>query len=119
MIVHVPALTRCLKAFKTENFGEKAGTDRSSWPPRSLQSHREKHKEAKTHAEQITIEREHGCRYSVILELPMSLVIDPMHNLLVGTAKRFLSVWISEGLLETSHMEHMESIQAKVDSFIK
>lgn len=122
------ACSRCLKAFQTENFGEKAdytGTDRSSWPPRSLQSHREnahKHKEAKTQAEQMKIEREHayGCRYSVILELPYFdvvrySVIDPMHNLLLGTAKRFLSVWISEGLLETAHME---SIQSKVDSFI-
>ncbi len=66
------------------------------------------------------IEREHGLRYSVLLELPYfdvvrHSVIDPMHNLLLGTAKHILSIWVSEGLLDRSHMD---VIQSKVDSFV-
>ncbi len=62
--------------------------------------HREQaqaHKEAITKAQQKLIEREHGCRYSVLLELDVVRfsVIDPMHNLLLGTAKHVLSVWTS------------------------
>ena len=42
-------------------------------------------------------------------------VIDPMHNLLLGTAKHMLSVWKSCGILDD---KDFHSIQAVVDSFI-
>ena len=120
------ACSRCLKAFPTENFGEKAdytGTDRLSWECRSLDSHRQfahKHKDATTRAEQKVIERDHGCRYSVLHDLPYFdviryTVVDPMHNLLLGTAKHMLSVWISLNLIKKSDFEN---IQKSVDSFI-
>ena len=120
------ACSRCLKPFPTESFGQKAdftGTDRSTWAKRFISSHRVQalaHKEANTKSQQKQIEREHGCRYSVLLELPYFdvirfSVIDPMHNLLLGTAKHFLSVWTSLGILDKSHYL---SIQEKVDRFV-
>ena len=120
------ACSRCLKPFPTEVFGQKAdftGTDRSNWTKRSTISHRDQaqaHKEAITKAQQKLIEREHGCRYSVLLELPYFdvvrfSVIDPMHNLLLGTAKHVLSVWTSLGILDKTHYL---SIQEKVDRFV-
>ncbi len=78
-----------------------------------------KHQAAKTKAQQKVIEREHGCRYSVLLQLPYfdpirMCVIDPMHNLLLGTAKHMLSVWKQLNLLTNA----FQDIQANVDKFI-
>ena len=42
-------------------------------------------------------------------------VIDPMHNLLLGTAKSITELWKSSSLLSS---EHFDVIQEKVDSFI-
>lgn len=73
--------SRCLKAFPTESFGEKpdyTGTDRSTWTPRNMVSHHEqalKHKKSNTIDKQKKIERDHGCRYSVLIELPYYDVI--------------------------------------------
>ena len=75
------ACSRCLKPFPTEKFGGKAdysGTDRASWTPRCIDSHRKyalQCKSAITQQQQKLIEREHGCRYSVLLELPYYDVI--------------------------------------------
>ena len=95
------ACSRCLKEFPTAHFGEKpdySGFDRSKWPSRTNSSHRHhasKHRECK---ERAHVERTYGCRYSVLLELPYydairMCVVDPMHNLLLGTAHHVVSVW--------------------------
>ncbi len=42
-------------------------------------------------------------------------VIDPMHNLLLGTAKHMLSVWKDLNLLTNVHLQE---IQTKVDKFV-
>ena len=66
----------CLKAFPTESFGDKAdysGFDHDTWPPRSLAMHRTyvlKHRGAINKGQRKAIEREHGCRYCVLLKLP-------------------------------------------------
>jgi hypothetical protein len=71
-----------------------------------------------TVAKQKEIERQHGCRYSVLLELPYYKVIrfcivDPMHNLLLGTVKHILSVWTSTGVIDKK--QYLE-IKEKVDN---
>ena len=73
-----------------------------------------------TKKQQPPKKREQGCRYSALIGLPYFdvirfFVVDPMHNLLLGTAKHVLSVWTATGVLQKSHFE---SIQAKVDSFV-
>lgn len=119
------ACSKCFKEFPTEAFGEKAdygGFDRELWVPRSLEDHKKyarKHRNSKTRTEQKKFEREHGCRYSVLLELPYfdpirMCIVDPMHNLLLGTAKHMLSVWKELNLFTS---EQFELIQNKVDSF--
>ena len=118
--------SRCLKPFPTEKFGEKpdyTGTDRSTWTPRSKESHHQhamEYKSANTNEKQKVIERKHGCRYSILIELPYYdvvrfCIIDPMHNLLLGTAKHVLSVWITSGIIDKSHFP---GIQKTVDSFV-
>ena len=118
------ACSRCFKEFPTAVFGEKpdyTGFERDKWPPRSLQDHKEfafKHLNSNTRSKQKEIERQHGCRYSVLLELPFfdpirMCIVDPMHNLL-GTAKHMLSVWKDLNLFTT---DQFEVIQQKVNSF--
>ncbi len=54
-------------------FYDFSGFDRENWELRNANSHRrfaEKHVAAKTQAAETVIEREHGCRYSCLLELP-------------------------------------------------
>ena len=64
-------------------------------------------------------ESELGCHYSVLLKLPYfdpvrMTIIDPMHNLYLGTAKRILKkVWIEQNLINT---KQFEVIQGCVDS---
>ena len=41
-------------------------------------------------------------------------IIDPMHNLLLGTSKHMMNVWLSLKLIET---KHLFEIQQVVDNF--
>lgn len=122
----VRACSRCLKQFPTASFGEKpdyTGFDRTAWPKRSEELHRKhsmEHRKCKTAQARKDIEREYGCRYSILLELPYynvirMCVVDPMHNLLLGTAKHILNLWKSHGILDS---KCFESIQKKIDSFV-
>ncbi len=73
-----------------------------------------------TRAAQIEIEKMHGCRYSVLLELPYfypirMCIVDPMHNLLLGTAKYMMTVWVERKLIDH---KALSTIQNKVNTFI-
>ena len=81
--------SKCLKHFPTSSFGEKpnfSGFDRNKWTLRTSEIHRQHaylHKICNTLDSQRKIEREHGCRYSVPLELSyfdvvQMCIIDPM-----------------------------------------
>lgn len=117
--------SKCKKLFPTEKFGDLpdySGFKREQWELRSLSEHREyakKYQAANTITEQKAIERESGCRYSMLLELPYfdpirMCIVDPMHNLLLGTARHMMSVWTDLGFLTE---DKCKEIQAKVDSF--
>lgn len=120
------ACTKCLKQFPTLAFGEQpnySGFNRESWPERSNESHRQhciEHRACITKVSQAKIEREHGCRYSVLLQLPYfdpvrMCVIDPMHNLLLGTGRHMIAVWKELKLINDSDLDGM---QEKVNSFV-
>ena len=71
------------------------------WIARTNVEHRvnaKKKKKCNTQVARKEIEREHGVRYSTLLKLPYfdavrMCVIDPMHNLLLGTAKHITEIW--------------------------
>jgi hypothetical protein len=120
------ACSKCLKPFPTLNFGSKpdySGFDRDSWPKRELKDHKEqgmKWKHAATLSQRHKIEREYGIRYSELLRLPYFdtirfSVIDPMHNILLGSAKHIVVLWKSAGILTEASNEHIQSI---VDKFV-
>ena len=56
---------------------------------------------AKTRQEQEALESQSGVRYTEILRLPyykpIEFLVDPMHNLFLGTAKTMLKdIWLSD-----------------------
>ena len=66
------------------------------------------------------MESEFGCHYSVLTKLPYfdpinMLVIDPMHNLFLGTSKHMLNLWLQLDLVTKAHFQ---SLQKTVDSFV-
>lgn len=116
--------SKCMLEFPTMNFGEKAvytNTNRAEWTPRTKTDHKVQaltYKKAKTNAEQKELEREHGVRYSVLNELayfdpPRMCVVDPMHNLLLGTSKHMINVWKTSGILTD---KDFDKIQERVNS---
>ena len=118
--------SRCLKEFPTSSFREKAdysGFDRSTWPRRTIQEQKKNSKEwklAKTQAQRIKIEREYGVRYTELTRLPYFdsvrfTVVDPMHNVLLGTAKLIITLWKEKNILSK---EDFAAIQSQVDQFI-
>ena len=80
---------------------EVCGTLRE-WNLRTLEEHRSKSDEylgCKTKTKQKQLTSSYGIRYSVLINIPefnpiRNHVIDPMHNLLLGTSKHMLEVWI-------------------------
>lgn len=60
------------------------------------------------------IQKEYGFRYSALIELPYfdpirHTVIDPMHNLFLGTAKHCLDLWMKREILTKSDIEIIEN----------
>ena len=115
--------SKCKVKFKSGLFGDKldySGYNRDSWQPRDRNSHMAEISfilNAKTKTEMLKLEKQFGTRYSELLRLPYFDVVryhcvDVMHNLLLGTAKNLLSVWLSNSVLTPSTME---LIQEKVD----
>ena len=59
------------------------------------------------------LEKEVGGRYSVLMELPYFQpikfsVIDPMHNLFLGTGKHMMEVWLSQEVLTPAKLLFIE-----------
>lgn len=115
------ACSRCLKPFpRIGDYTDCSGFDRDTWPKRSHAVHCEyAHKglSAQTKEARKLLERQFGARYSLLFELPYydtirCAVIDPMHNLYLGTAKHVLSIWKdSEILIKAKFLTIQEKIQ--------
>ncbi len=97
--------TKCLKVFPG-SVGNKdySGFNRNSWRARTNEDHRSKiDKINAAKNKRNKLESEFGCRYTVFLQLPYfdptrMLIIDPMHNLFLGIAKRMKNIWMDNAL---------------------
>lgn len=118
--------SKCLCEFPTTTFGEKpdySNYNRSTWKVRNPIEHKEQaahHKNCNTKSEQKHIEKKYGLRYSSLLALPYfdasrMCIIDPMHNLFLGTAKRFINIWKAHNILTP---QDFIVLQEKVDSIV-
>ena len=59
---------------------------------------------ANTQTEKVRLQKKCGAQYSEMCRLPyfdiiQNHVIDPMHNVYLGTAKHMIKVWKESGLL--------------------
>lgn len=116
--------SKCLKAFKIKvgEHSDYSGYDRQNWVKRTNMHHRHNsllHLKAQTKSAQTTISKATGVRYTILQDLEYLdcvrfHIVDPMHNLLLGTAKHVLSVWIKLQIITPSKYDE---IQACVDSF--
>ena len=106
--------SRCYTPF-SRGFGRRdySNFNRESWRLRTNSQHRADVKEiqkCKTVTEKAKTESKKGCRYSVLLRLPYfdpvrMLLLDPMHNLFLGTARNITrKVWIERNVLTPSKL---------------
>ena len=118
--------SKCMKTFPCASFGEKldfSGYDRSSWLERTLKLHSEAIfalQNATCQSKKDEVEKQFGVRYSEIVRLPYfnviaQHVIEPMHNLGLGTEKHIVGIWKDIGLLGPADFE---IIQERVDSMV-
>ena len=74
---------------------------------------------AVTSSQRNEIEAETGSRFTELMNLPYYdciryAIIDPMHNLLLGTPKRlFTKQWVNSGLLNKTALEEIQNIVNK------
>ena len=93
----------------------------SGAPYRSPVEHRlhvEEILEQPTQEQRNAKESLYGARYSELLRLPYFdcirfTIVDPMHNLFLGTAKRMMEIWLETSILTQADLEH---VQNKVDA---
>lgn len=75
-------------------------------------------KKAKTQAERDRLESSLGVRFSKLSEIDyfdpvLMSIVDPMHNLFQGTAKKMMKLWLG---LKVIHPDQLVTIQERVDS---
>ena len=117
-------VSKCLKRFiiRVREHSDYSGYDRQNWVSWTKEHHKYyslRYRNAKTRSAQIDIAKSTGVRYTLLQELDYFdcvrfHVVDPMHNLLFGTAKHMLSIWIK---LEIIRPSQYDELQATVDSF--
>lgn len=76
--------------------------------------------QGKSKWQQNTLESTLGCRFSSLLKLPYfdaprMLIVDPMHNLLLGTGKHMLHLWVTHKVIFTAQFD---SLQYCVDAMV-
>lgn len=99
-----------------------SGFDRSLWPPRTYTRHMEaveKIKKCTTQSSIESLETATGVKHSILTELPYFdpvkfTIIDPMHNLFLGSAKHVMkNIWLKRGIITN---DQLDVIQNRIDS---
>ena len=115
--------SRCKREFSSGGLNF-SGFDRVNWPPRNSSEHKCSAKRTlgeNSPAAQQKLCSQLGARYSILQELEYFdciryFVVDPMHNLYLGTAKHMMkNVWLNEKKDFISD-EDFQRIQELVDS---
>ena len=100
--------SRCSKyfpgGFEKKDF---SGFERDSWPTRKLEIHKSvcnELKRCKSLNQRMSMESSTGIKYSILTELPYFnpirfTIVDPMHNLFLGTAKHMMKLWTERDLI--------------------
>ena len=108
----------CNKCYKDFSIQSSIG---SSYKNRTRELHLEHLKEmegVENKTQLHDIEKKYGVRFSILTTLPYFdpiefTVIDPMHNLYLGTAKNVFKIWIKTGTLDKNHLALIEDKMKK------
>ena len=101
------ACQKCLKDFlKIGDKSNYSGVDCTNWELRNSVVHRQW---VKQQSEKKEMQSKYGIRYSTLLDLKYFDIIryaciDPMHNLLLGTAKHMMQLWTSRGSISEAQL---------------
>ena len=116
--------SKCFKRFSgTVGNMDYNGFDREDWEDRTIAAHRAavaRIMSCHTKSSRQKVESENGFRYTVLLKLPYfdtcrMLLVDPMHNLYLGSAKHVLkAIWIEKNILRYADFE---IVQKCIDRF--
>ena len=116
--------SRCKKKF-TGSIGsmDYSGFDRATWPNRCGKLHQQvglRMRNFQTIRERDSEESKQGLRYSPLLKLPYfdaprMLIVDPMHNLFLGSAKYVLqSIWIERNFITNQDFNKIQDWVDKI-----
>ena len=105
-----------MKMFPCKMFGDYSGYEKTTWKMRTHDSHLQQvsmFRNAKTASDQQKCEKKFGVRYSDLLRLPYFNiveyhVVDPMHNLLLGTANYLMTIWKDEEVLTKAQFDYLQ-----------
>lgn len=109
--------SKCLCEFNhLQGGGLQCSGNLGEWDLRNLKQHRqqcEKSLQCKSHNASKKFSAKFGVRFSNLLNIPYfnpvrCHVIDPMHNLLLGTSKHMLEVWVKLGLVTKNSFDTIE-----------
>jgi len=119
--------SRCFKKFPG-GFAERkdySGFERDKWEIRTDKEQRKRVKIVlRTHSksQRKNEERRLGVRYTALLKLTYYdsirfCVIDPMHNLFLGTSKSMFKLWIERGILTNNDLKTIDKKIAEIKHF--
>lgn len=109
--------SKCLCEFNhLQGGGLQYSGNLGEWNLRSLEEHRKRCEESLQCKSQHALQKfssKYGVRFSTLLNIsyfnPVRYhVIDPMHNLLLGTSKHMLEVWVKHNLLTANSFDIIE-----------
>lgn len=109
--------SKCKKSFPG-GIGEKCygGFDREHWVMRTHEEHKQQMQEimgSTSKGDRDQLQSKYGTRYSVLIELPYfspvrMAIVDPMHNLFLGTAKHMLNIWKAQKIIDEKRFEQID-----------
>ncbi|XP_023933297.1 uncharacterized protein LOC106175327 [Lingula anatina] len=110
--------SKCLKKFpgSVKDGKDYSGFDKENWQARSKYQHSQairRLRKCKTKTSLKEMERSVGYRYTALSELEYFdtvrfHVVDPMHNLFLGTAKHIFKLWLSKEILSRDDLCRIE-----------
>ena len=112
---------KCLREFYAISVGEQkldySGYNRDQWTLRTVDNHRHQCRELlkkNTHTSLQEAESKYGVRYSILISFPyfnpiQFTVIDPMHNLFLGTGKHVFKIWVQKEYISKSQLYNIET----------
>ena len=119
----VHGCSKCYKEFQAGLLDYKldySGYDRDSWKLRNDNEYKIQYLKASTKAMRTSLVSQYGVRYSLLIQLPYfdivrMHVVDPMHNLLLGTPKHMMNIWTQDNIISKTELNNISKVAALIN----